>query len=166
MSISAQEIHRLFNYEPTSGSVTWAVTERGRRKKGIPAGSLSKGYMQVGVRGKVVQHHKIAYACMTGHLPLNEIDHINGKKNDNRWVNLRPANRCQQNANRVMPLGESGYRGVVKKPSGKFEARIRSQDKIHYIGSFETGYLAAQAFDRMAILLHGEFAVLNFTPPL
>lgn len=162
MTISAEEIKRLFNYDPITGEVTWAVDGLGRRRKGQVAGHMMRRYRYVAVQCHVVQHHKIAFVCMTGELPPTEIDHINGNPRDNRWENLRLATRSQQCANRITAIGASGYRGVVVKPSGKFEAKIKHHGTIHYIGSFPTAELAARAFDQMAVRLHGEFAVTNF----
>ena len=43
--------------------------------------------------------------------------------------------------------GSSGYRGVHERPSGTFYAEIQSGDVRLGLGTFETAYEAAHAYD-------------------
>ena len=43
--------------------------------------------------------HRLAWLYMTGEWPRHEIDQINLDRSDNRFCNLRPANRSQNSAN-------------------------------------------------------------------
>jgi len=50
----------------------------------------------------------------------------------------------------------------VSKTRSRFFARIHKGGKSRFLGVFETAIDAARAFDRAAVVVHGEFATLNF----
>lgn len=92
------------------------------------------------------------------------LDHKNRNTLDNRQANLRPCSVSSNNANgRLRVTNSSGYRGVSWQVSlQKWRACISKNRRTTHIGLFDDKIEAAKAWDAVAILVHGEFANLNF----
>jgi hypothetical protein len=89
-----------------------------------------------------------------------EIDHIDGNGLNNQRNNLRICTHQQNAWNQGVKLGNTtGFKGVkFDRSRGKYEAEIRIQGRKKFLGRFSSPTEAAQAYDRMDIKIHGEFA--------
>jgi hypothetical protein len=81
--------------------------------------------------------HRLAFLYMTGRMP-NEVDHINGDRLDNRWVNLRDVDSYRNKRNMgLCKLNKSGTPGVwYYERYGKWEVRIAHEGKSVYLGRY------------------------------
>jgi len=91
-----------------------------------------------------------------------DVDHINGRKNDNREENLRICTRRENVWNTSKKTtNTSGYKGVDYVVSKKkFRARIRIEGKRLNLGYFNSAKEASRAYARATSLHHGEFSKL------
>lgn len=91
------------------------------------------------------------------------VDHINGNKLDGRRSNLRGCTHSQNLMNRGKTrINTSGYKGVEATRFGRWAARIRYNGVRLNLGNYLVKEDAARAYDRAALIYHGEFAHLNF----
>lgn len=144
--MTQDELKALFFYAPETG-IFKRLEKAGRPTKTGAVGSPDKdGYLRVKIQEKTHSLHRLAFLYMTGEQPKNSIDHINGKRDDNKFANLREAtprqnsqNRQAQVKNKNLPLG------VFAEPGG-FRARIRVNGKRVHLGTFKTPDDAAKAY--------------------
>lgn len=117
------------------------------------------GYAYTEINGKRVSQHRLITNAPTG----MDVDHINHDKLDNRLENLRVCTRSQNLAN-MLPSkkGTSRYKGVRWDESrGKWLARISVNNKMKHLGRYYSEIDAARAYNKAAIRLRGEFALVN-----
>jgi hypothetical protein len=95
------------------------------------------------------------------------VDHRNRNGLDNRRENLRPSTNSQNLGNRIgSPNSSSKYKGVHwDSTRGKWRTQAQHDGKTYRLGRFDSEEEAAAAYDRKALELWGEFALLNFPGP-
>ena len=150
-NLDIEMLRRLLSYDQKTGLLTWKRRSRelfesdricnswNVRHHGKPVGSINtSGYSQVKIFGRLYLTHHIAWALHYNEWASNQIDHINGKKTDNRIVNLRDATRSENAKNKTMPVSnKSGHIGVeYRKSRKKWRARITSGGKQVHLGYF------------------------------
>lgn len=115
------------------------------------------GYAVAKIDGKKVSFHRLVTQAKEGEI----VDHINGDKLDNRMANFRFVDRFQHAQNRASFVGLSRYKGVSRRSYGRWVASIRHEGRTLGLGEYDTEEAAAEAYNRAAKELWGEYARLN-----
>ncbi len=104
----------------------------------LVSGRNGNGYLYASIGRKTYLIHRLAFLYMKGSNPTCIVDHINGVRDDNRWVNLRDVSVSGNAKNRKLtPLNTSGIPGVGwVKGKSKWHARINSDGNAHSIGMY------------------------------
>jgi len=157
--LTAARLRKVLDYCPETGIFRWRVQKTIRLPAGSAAGHLgSRGYWKICIDDREFSAHRLAWLYVHGRWPVEEIDHINGMKADNRIANLREANRKQNCANcGPRTANKTGYRGVVRHGRG-YSARIGLNYRKLALGYFKTAEEASTAYRKAAREFHGEFA--------
>jgi len=158
--LTQKELRRLFDYK--EGKLIRKITVSSNGLKGSVAGAVKPrrdGYLSIKVKGKLYSLHRVIYAFHYRNA-IDQIDHINNNKLDNRIENLRAVTSAQNGKNRsICCINTSGVKGVSWNKARKmYEARIREGDKYLYSGLFWDIEVAAQMLRIKRLELHGEYA--------
>lgn len=143
-------INEYLNYNANTGIFTWKIGRRGRAKVGTVAGTKHpKGYIRISLNHIDYLAHRLAWIAVNGEIHEDlVIDHINGDRSDNRIDNLRMVTGHQNANNRHSPLCTD--RGLIgasfHKPSGKWVARIKINNRDKYLGIFDTSQEAHEMY--------------------
>jgi hypothetical protein len=127
---------------------------------GTVAGYLKNtGYITIRINGWNYQAHRLAWLYVHGVWPTDQLDHINGVRDDNRIANLREATSQENNRNAGLRKdNSSGITGVGwHKRRQKFQARIAVDGRLIYLGRFDTLEEAAAARAKAESFYFGEF---------
>lgn len=161
--LTQERLSEILDYDPIAGLVRWKAHQTSGKKAGNIASYYGgAGYSCVRVDGKRYRLHRLIWFMQTGSWPVQQIDHVNGIRNDNRWLNLREATSSQNCANTIHKGSFSGLKGAHYRPkrrgSKKWTSSIVKNRKSIYLGAFATPEEAHSAYALAAAKLHGEFA--------
>jgi hypothetical protein len=152
--VTIADLKELLRYDPETGALEWRSTMGRRRAR---AGyTTPRGYVKIGLYGREMYAHRVAWAIHHGEWPSDCIDHINCNKSDNRMCNLRIATVQQNNCNRQDFLGVSLRRQKGRKPV--WIARVKKNNLQVCVGRFSCFGKARRAYVESSRSLHGEFS--------
>ena len=161
MGLTAERLRELLLYDPETGVFTWRKLTGKKGFVGKIAGCRAEvdGRVLIGIDGGRYRAHRLAWLYMTGEWPA-EVDHIDGNPSNNRWRNLRLANRRDQSANtKRRSDNSSGLKGVVWHPqTRKWRVQIKCTGFKKHVGLYSTKEEAAQAYMEAARVRFGDFA--------
>lgn len=146
--LTQDDLKKMLHYNDETGVFTWLVSRGRMAKSGDVAGSTdTNGHRQICVDGKTYQAHRLAWLYSFGKFPGNHIDHINGKRTDNRLLNLRDVTRLENQQNqKKYNTNKSGVTGVSwHKQHQKWYVNVQQNKKVKFLGLFGNLFDAAAA---------------------
>lgn len=163
---SLQRVNELLSYDQFTGIFIWKVDRTVKALAGSVAGCPdAKGYRRLKIDGRPYLAHRVAWLIMTGAWPDVQVDHRNGKRSENWWLNLRLATQVQQSQNMRSHHNTNGLKGVYKSPrTENYCARIRVAGVLLYLGTYPSKEEAHAAYCKAAIQHFGEFACNGVEP--
>ena len=156
-------LHRILNYDPDTGHLTWREKVAMKVVVGARAGwsQPSKGkpylrYRYVSLLGRRYAEHRLIWFWLHGEWPKHQIDHIDGNGEANNKANLRLAEPYENSQNTVRrSLPRSGYSGVYwHEKAGKWEAKINFRGGTTYLGLFTNKEDARHAYLNAKEVIH------------
>lgn len=158
--ITQQMIADCFEYR--NGLLYWKGVSHPNKQYMLnkPAGSIHKtGYRHITWKGKPQKAHRLIFMLHHGYMP-QEVDHINGDRQDNRIENLRAADRSQNQCNRGhLASNTSGYPGVSwHSKTAKWVVRVMKNGVSRCFGYFDDLELAGLVAAEARSLYHGAYA--------
>ena len=152
-----EELRQLLRYDPETGRLFWLPRDVSWFRDGWNTAqsscrtwntknagreaftTVSRGYHVGRVMDVLLRAHRVAWAVHYGYWPSMNIDHINGDRSDNRIFNLRDVDQSVNLKNtRRSSRNTSGVTGVSwNRECSKWQANIKSEQKITYLGLFD-----------------------------
>lgn len=154
------------SYDKDTGAFLWLECSARRKSwntrfAGKQAGTKNAdGYVVIHIDGTDYLAHRLAVFYVTGELPSDKVDHINGRTSDNAWTNLRCATNQQNGFNAgLSKANKSGHKGVCwAKKNQKWMASIMVDGKSKFLGYYEDLSDAVEARKRAETEMFGSFA--------
>lgn len=152
-----EDIRKLLRYEPDTGKLYWLertpdLFEDGKQSaetvcrrwntryagKEALTSDNGKGYRQGAIFSRVYFAHRVIWAIAHNEWPADQIDHINGVKNDNRIENLRAVTNQENHKNQKLSSNNtSGVTGVYWRPARrKWQVRIYVNGRLLHLGLY------------------------------
>ena len=131
------DIKSFLYYDLDTGIFTW-IKHHFKNLVGKRAGRTnSNGYRQISINDKMYYEHILAVFYVTGKWPENDVDHKDRVRSNNKWLNLRPATKTQNNHNIIVRKNNKlGIKGVSKiAKNGKYKSTNKNKWKSYFIGN-------------------------------
>lgn len=167
--LTIERLREVLEYNPETGIFKWLLNRRGHVKAGdIAKSKFSNGYMYVVVDQEKHLLHRLAWFYIYGRWPVNQIDHKNRIRTDNRIDNLREADQSENNQNMLIGArNKSGFKGVSWcNRDMKWSAYIRVNGRTKNLGRHDTKEAAYAAYLAAASAIHTRNAAVCGLAPL
>lgn len=159
--LTRELLHELLHYNPDTGVFFWKVKRRPHFNPGDEAGGIDvrMGYVRIRINGTKYLAHRLVWLYVYGYFPADQVDHINGNRQDNRLVNLREATRTENARNRARRRdNSSGFTGVsFDNKSKKWQVQCSLHGRRTRIGGFTTPQEASKVYEQFIATHWGDF---------
>lgn len=158
--LTQSRLKERLSYDAETGIFIWIMSTTARVPVGAKAGKLDAGgYITIKIDNVQYKAHRLAWLFQTGVHPEKYVDHINGNRSDNRFINLREADErlnAQNTRTARKDNKSSRFLGVsLERSSGKWIASIAIDgSNSKKLGRFQTELEASEAYVAAKRVLH------------
>jgi len=154
--LTQKRLHEILCYRPDTGEFRWRGRDNPEQRAGDVAGcSMRSDYWCIHVDGRGYRAHQLAWLYVTGEWGRPLVEHRDGDPFNNRWRNLRLAERSRcASPRRPRASNPSRCAGIaLDRLSGQWTARIGAGERIYFLGRFPTNEEAHEAYAMAARLI-------------
>ena len=143
MEITHKRLSEILSYDSGTGLFTRRKGVRGCLLGGKAGYITPTGYISICIDYRRYLAHRLAWFYVHKKWPVNQIDHVNGVRTDNRMKNLREATHAENQHHRFGPQRNksrtSKYLGIsFFKQTKRWTAQITVKSKGIRLGYFNT----------------------------
>lgn len=148
--LSHKHLISVLDYNETTGIFVWKNGIGGASKAGKAAGTctIAEGYIRICLSHKKYCAHRLAWFYVYSSWPENEIDHINGDKQDNRIKNLRDVSVRENGSNKFYHRKGKLVGATFCKDKKIWRSQIEINKKTVHLGRFKTETEAHEAYKK------------------
>lgn len=151
-----RELRKHFDYMLDGFFIRKASSNRWPKGLRVYGSMRLDGYLSIYFGGRVMLMHRAVFIWHFGKIE-NEIDHINGRRDDNRIENLRDVRRSDNICNlHKKPFNKHGVKGLSLK-RGRWVGQVSINRKRYEVSSKEKS-VAVQKLNELREKIHGDFA--------
>lgn len=137
--LTQEQLMGMFDYDLDKGRLLRRCFSNGLFIGLEVAGTQSdNGYRYIEISNINHLEHRLIWVYLTGVWPLDQLDHINKNRSDNRFSNLREVNNSENQRNTTLrSSNKSGVMGIhIRTDNGKWSVRINHNGERYVLGSF------------------------------
>jgi hypothetical protein len=148
----AKLLREMVSIDAETGAITWRIAPARNVRVGDVVGSIDgDGYRFIRFRGCQFAYHRLVWFWAHGEWPRGQIDHINGRRDDNRLENLRDVGCSVNTQNQRQPQrrNKTGLLGVyfeTKVKNRPWRSCISVDGKTVQLGGFDSPEEAHAAY--------------------
>lgn len=161
-------LRQLLRYEPDTGKLFWRTRKpwmfadaghaayhncakwnaRFASQEALTALNR-QGYRCGSLCGTNVKAHRVAWVLAYGEHPKDQIDHVDGDRENNTLANLRDVSNKENSRSAARPVNNtSGHTGVAYvEHRGKYRAYIKVDGRYVHLGYWNTLHAALSAYE-------------------
>ena len=155
----------LQSWKLQDGVIVWKRNANANKKIGDQVGFSTRKsghknvFLMVNKKLRGFVYTRVVWLLHYGVWPDGEIDHIDCNSQNDSIENLRVVNRNQNCQNTRFGRTQKSFKGTYQdKRNGKWHCQVQVYGKVHGKYGFATQSEAYEARQKLAEVLHGEYA--------
>jgi hypothetical protein len=167
--LTQKELKEYLQYNPDTGEFIWLKSPV-KRMIGKIAGYINdSGYISIQLNNIQYRAHRLAFLYMKGSFPIDQVDHLDKIRSNNKWDNLVESSQAENQLNKHNNIDKrSGFTYIVGRSTTKtwtvrLPKKFTTEGKSElYIGSFKNLEEAIEALECALIKVNYKEGLIRF----